>query len=158
MTTKSKKEITFNINLVYAILKHIKYVPLILILLFASFMFNEFSLIINVITLMIFIRMIYGIIYYKLVKYVLFADRFKVESGVFSKKTDFLELYRVEDISTSEPFILRLFKLEHIVLYTNDVTTPQVNIIGVEKVGLADIIRKNAERMRDIKKVRVFES
>jgi len=158
MDNEEEKALTFRVNSIYAVLKHIKYVPFIFALLFACVMFKEFILILGTIALLVLLKMIYGIAYYKLVKYVLYKDRFKVETGVFSKKIDYLELYRVEDLSSTQPFLLRILGLEHITLYTSDVSTPQVNIIGIKKSGVINILRKNSERMRDIKRVRVFET
>src|SRR5437660_5024329 len=42
------------------------------------------------------------------------TQRFKVTSGVFSKVTDTLELYRVKDIETRQPFLSRLVGIENV--------------------------------------------
>src|ERR1700742_1759837 len=41
--------------------------------------------------------------------YELTSERLKTTQGVFSKVTDTLELYRVKDIETRQPFLYRMF-------------------------------------------------
>src|SRR3982074_1439725 len=40
--------------------------------------------------------------------YELTTERLKITEGVFSKMTDTLELYRVKDLETRQPFLYRL--------------------------------------------------
>src|SRR5262245_37499072 len=47
--------------------------------------------------------------------YELTTERLKHTSGVFSKRLDELELYRVKDIAIEQPFALRLFSLANII-------------------------------------------
>ena len=41
--------------------------------------------------------------------YELTTERLKITEGVFSKVTDTLELYRVKDLETRQPFLYRTF-------------------------------------------------
>ena len=43
-------------------------------------------------------------------------ERLKITQGVFSKVTDTLELYRVKDIETRQPFLYRLGGVENVQL------------------------------------------
>lgn len=82
-------------------------------------------------------------------------ERLIVKRGVFSKRTDELELYRVKDTSLVEPFWLRLVGLGHIDLTTSDRTTPLVRIAAVpEASNLREQLRRNVERMRASRGVR----
>ncbi|PYL32712.1 MAG: hypothetical protein DMF35_07785, partial [Verrucomicrobia bacterium] len=45
--------------------------------------------------------------------YELTSERLKMREGVFSKVTDTLELYRVKDIETQQPFVYRLCGIEN---------------------------------------------
>jgi uncharacterized membrane protein YdbT with pleckstrin-like domain len=82
-------------------------------------------------------------------------ERLIVKRGVFSKRTDELELYRVKDTSLVEPFWLRLVGLGHIDLTTSDRTTPLVRIAAVpEAANLREQLRRNVERMRLARGVR----
>src|SRR5262249_17738824 len=48
------------------------------------------------------------------------TQRFKITSGVFSKVTETLELYRVKDIETRQPFLSRLVGVENVQMNTSD--------------------------------------
>jgi membrane protein YdbS with pleckstrin-like domain len=74
--------------------------------------------------------------------YELTSERVKMSEGVFSKVTDTLELYRVKDIETRQPFLYRLCGIENVQLNTSDTSSPFVLIQAIpHHVGLADKIR-----------------
>jgi membrane protein YdbS with pleckstrin-like domain len=90
--------------------------------------------------------------------YELTAERLKTTEGVFSKVTDTLELYRVKDIETQQPFVYRLCSLENIQLNTSDSSSPLVVIEAIpHQVGLADKIRNQVEIIRQQKGVREID-
>src|SRR2546425_4365132 len=74
--------------------------------------------------------------------YELTSERLKTTEGVFSKVTDTLELYRVKDIETRQPFFYRLVSVENVQMNTSDATTPFVFIQAIPSaVALGDKIR-----------------
>src|SRR5437868_9690859 len=90
--------------------------------------------------------------------YELTSERIKITEGVFSKVTDTLELYRVKDLETRQPFLYRLAGIENVQLNTSDASTPFVLIDAIpSKVGLADQIRNQVETIRQQKCVREID-
>jgi membrane protein YdbS with pleckstrin-like domain len=90
--------------------------------------------------------------------YELTTERLKTTEGVFSKVTDTLELYRVKDLETRQPFLYRLVGLENIQVNTSDVSSPFVEINAIPRaVGLADKIRNQVEAIRAQKGVREID-
>ena len=90
--------------------------------------------------------------------YEITTERIKISRGVFSRKTEEIELYRIRDYSLQEPFWLRLFGLGNIVLATIDVSSAALVIEAVpEASALRDEIRKNVEICRKRKGVRLTE-
>jgi membrane protein YdbS with pleckstrin-like domain len=86
------------------------------------------------------------------------SERIRMSQGIFTRRTDELELYRVNDISVVEPFILRSLGLGHVVLTTNDTSTPVLTISAVRRVKeLREELRKCVETCRERKRVRVTE-
>jgi uncharacterized membrane protein YdbT with pleckstrin-like domain len=86
------------------------------------------------------------------------SERLLTTTGVLSKSTDSIELYRVKDIRMTQPFLLRLFGLENIELTTSDVSTPEVVIDFVpQSVKLGDILRQQVEACRTAKGTREVE-
>ena len=90
--------------------------------------------------------------------YELTNERLKITEGVFSKVTDTLELYRVKDLETRQPFSSRLCGLENIQLNTSDASTPFVLVDAVPtKLALGDKIRDAVEAVRMQKRVREID-
>jgi membrane protein YdbS with pleckstrin-like domain len=86
------------------------------------------------------------------------TQRLKITSGVFTKHTDTLELYRVKDIETRQPFLSRLVGIENVQLNTSDTSSPFVLIDAVpSSVGLADKLRNQVEIIRQQKRVREID-
>jgi membrane protein YdbS with pleckstrin-like domain len=90
--------------------------------------------------------------------YELTSERVKMSEGVFSKVTDTLELYRVKDIETRQPFLYRLCGIENIQLNTSDSSSPFVLFQAIpHHVGLGDKIRNQVETIRQQKGVREID-
>ena len=90
--------------------------------------------------------------------YELTTERLKFTEGVFSKVTDTLELYRVKDIETRQPFSYRMMGIENVQLNTSDTSSPFVLIDAIPcSIGLADKIRNEVENIRQQKGVREID-
>ncbi len=55
----------------------------------------------------------------------------ELEHGFFARKIDVLELWRCRDIQYRQSFFDRILRIAHIDIYTADVTTPNVCIVGM---------------------------
>jgi membrane protein YdbS with pleckstrin-like domain len=81
--------------------------------------------------------------------YELTTERLKITEGVFSKVTDTLELYRVKDLETQQPFLHRL---------ASDLSTPFVFVEAIpSSVGFGDKLRNQVEIIRTQKRVRELD-
>ena len=86
------------------------------------------------------------------------TQRLKITSGVFTKVTETLELYRVKDIETRQPFFSRLVGIENVQMNTSDASSPFVLIEAVpSSVGFADKLRNQVEIIRQQKRVREID-
>jgi uncharacterized membrane protein YdbT with pleckstrin-like domain len=91
----------------------------------------------------------------KAVRFEISTERIKITTGIFSKQTNAMELYRVKDYSLQEPFFYRLFHLGNITILTSDHSTPQIVMKAIPSARqLMDELRKHVELRRDLKKVR----
>lgn len=87
--------------------------------------------------------------------YQMTPSRFSESSGVFSRKTDVLELYRVKDVTFAQPFTLRMFGLGNIIMETSDRSTPIVVIFAVKNgQKIVDMICHYVDKARVLKGVR----
>jgi uncharacterized membrane protein YdbT with pleckstrin-like domain len=90
--------------------------------------------------------------------YELTTERLKITEGVFSKVTDTLELYRVKDLETRQPFLYRTFGVENVQLNTSDASSPFIFIDAIPcAIGLGDKIRNQVEAIRARKGVREID-
>lgn len=90
--------------------------------------------------------------------YEITTQRVKLRQGIFSKRTDELELYRVKDSTILEPFWQRLFGLGNIVITTNDTTTPSLTLEALpDAAATREKLRGAIEECRDRKRVRIAE-
>lgn len=88
-------------------------------------------------------------------EYELTTEKITQTTGVFSKKTEVLELYRVKDMALDQPFLLRLVGLGTLRLMTSDRTDPEFLIRAISgPIDLLDNVRKHTEIRRDQKRVR----
>ncbi|HRJ86158.1 MAG TPA: PH domain-containing protein [Ignavibacteria bacterium] len=91
-------------------------------------------------------------------KYKVTTERIFYTTGIFSKKTEAMELYRVRDVDMYEPFWQRLFKLGNVALTTSDKTSGNFLLKAIPNPAeLMNSIRKNVEQRRDVKRVRGVE-
>jgi membrane protein YdbS with pleckstrin-like domain len=86
--------------------------------------------------------------------YEITSERIQITHGILSRRTDFVELYRVKDLTVLRPLLLRLFALGNVVMETSDRSTPQVMLQAVSQPkALNDLIRKHVESCHDHKRV-----
>lgn len=91
-------------------------------------------------------------------RYKVTTERIFYTTGIFSKKTEAMELYRVRDVDMYEPFWQRMFKLGNVSLTTSDKTASNFLLKAVPNpANLMNEIRKNVEHRRDVKRVRGVE-
>lgn len=74
--------------------------------------------------------------------------------GVFARRTDYFELYRVQDLVVEEPLGARVLGYGRFVLLASDRTDHQLLLVGLRDVDrLADRIRHAVERQKQARRV-----
>lgn len=90
--------------------------------------------------------------------YRLTTQRLFCSTGVFSRKTEVIELYRIRDMKILQPFLMRLVGLGVLWLDTSDHSAPQIALRGVADVeGLAQNLRTHVEACRMAKGTREID-
>ncbi|HEY0944405.1 MAG TPA: PH domain-containing protein [Opitutaceae bacterium] len=86
------------------------------------------------------------------------TERIRTITGLLSRTSTELELYRVRDYTVIRPFWLRLVGRGNLVLQTSDRSNPQLILRAIPAVeSLKDQIRANTERLRLSRGVRDIE-
>ncbi len=91
-------------------------------------------------------------------KYEITTERVRVTTGLVTRRTDDLELYRVKDVTLVESLPARIFGCGTIAITTNDASTPGLELAYLPGArDLREQLRQSIEACRDRKRVRVAE-
>ena len=93
------------------------------------------------------------------IKYRITTQRIVIDSGIFSKKMDQIDLYRVNDFQVERPFSQRVLGTGNIRITTFDKLNPEVVMHGVkgDVVILYEKIRAASEAAKQARGVRVVD-
>lgn len=143
----------FRPTILYAILKPIFLLGLVFVLVISA----EYYLILKAflfypITILLIIYA-YQTLYTITLKYELTEEQLIITKGIFSVQTDYLELYRVKDMITKKPFLMRLINAYNLTLYTSDKTDSILKIQGINQNDIQTKFRDYVEINRKLKGV-----
>lgn len=84
--------------------------------------------------------------------------RLRVKSGVFSKQTEDVELYRIKDWSLREPLIQRIFGKGTVQVLSSDRSAPDLGLKWISRPDqFVEMLRNAVEAVRDSKRVRELD-
>jgi uncharacterized membrane protein YdbT with pleckstrin-like domain len=94
----------------------------------------------------------------KSIRYQLTTERIRITIGIFSKRTEQVELYRVKDLTLENPFIYRMFSKGNILFFTSDHSLPNFKLEAIYNAErLMNVVRKHVELCRERKRVREID-
>ncbi|MFW5757004.1 MAG: PH domain-containing protein [Tangfeifania sp.] len=74
--------------------------------------------------------------------------------GIFHRRHDFIELYRVKDFHVDRPLLYRIFGLGNLRIYTSDKTSPEFRLVAIRRPQeIYNILRERVEQNRREKHV-----
>ena len=85
------------------------------------------------------------------------SENIVYKRGVFSRKVDYLEMYRIRDYHISKPFLMRLIWSMNISLRTTDKNMPELKLDGVPDSEIIPKLRNLVELQRKNKNVYVID-
>jgi uncharacterized membrane protein YdbT with pleckstrin-like domain len=105
------------------------------------------------------ISVLVGFVRTRGVHYKITTQRVVIESGMFSKRMEQIDLYRVVDYVVDRPFSQRLMGTGNIILEAMDKTTPEIRIDGVKTdvVALYERLRYCTEQEKRKRGVKVLD-
>lgn len=94
------------------------------------------------------------------IHYKITTQRIVIERGVFSKRMEQVDLYRIVDYVVERPFGQRLMGTGNIVLEAMDKTTPELRIDGIKTdvIRLYERLRYCTEQEKKKRGVRVIDA
>tara|TARA_B100000700_G_scaffold331722_1_gene467567 strand:- start:44367 stop:44894 length:528 start_codon:yes stop_codon:yes gene_type:complete len=104
---------------------------------------KTFDYAINGIIIFVSFFIIYRIVYTITKKYEFNENRLIMKEGVFIRKTDYIELFRIKDIEIVEPLLLRLFRSCNVVFYTTDKSHPKLKLTYLKNFKNNELVLRN---------------
>lgn len=90
----------------------------------------------------------YRLLYIRSHTWLITPEYIRSGRGIFFKRTDHLEMYRVKDYIVTQPLMLRLFGLMHVTLKDTESENPEVRLTGIPVSDLIDTIREHVQEAR----------
>jgi len=133
-------------TIVYALLRIVGQVFLLVLISAVSVYFQVFPGLFLLI--LPFSIMMYRILYWRLVRYEISPQQIKYSRGVFQRRIDFLEMYRIKDFDQRQSLVMNMLGIMHIRLMTSDISHPILEMKGIPKSNIADVLRDLIEQSR----------
>lgn len=77
------------------------------------------------------LHILYMLLYLRLMKFTVTNEQIIYNHGVFNRKSEFIELYRVIDFHEDVSFIQNLLDIKTVTVHSGDRTTPRLRIPGI---------------------------
>ena len=79
------------------------------------------------------INLVYQLLQLHCIQYEVDSEELRCYSGIFKRKHEIIELYRVKDFLIEKPLIYRLLGLGNLTIYTSDKTTPVLRMQAIKE-------------------------
>ena len=90
----------------------------------------------------------YRFSYIRNIRYMITPEIIRIRRGIFFKRMDQVELYRVKDYILTQSFILQVFRLMDLELKSTDPENPVIWLRGIPFSDLVDTIREHVQQAR----------
>ncbi|WP_183580313.1 PH domain-containing protein [Mucilaginibacter sp. X5P1] len=136
--------------ILFALLKTIPFVFAAMAFLYIAWHFYP-NLIWISLTIMVFA--LYRFMYIRKIDYILTNEILRISRGIFFKRTDTIELYRIKDYILTQPPLLQVFRLMDLMLKTTDPENPVIWLRGIPLSNLVDTLRSYVQEARQRSKI-----
>lgn len=95
----------------------------------------------------------YRLLYIRSFQYLITTEYIKLTRGIFFKRVDQVEMFRVKDYIITQSFILQLFRLMYLTLKSTDPENPVIQFTGIPESTITDTIRDRVQEARKNNKI-----
>lgn len=150
--TLTLKNLTVLLVVAIACFKGLKYVPSNMILI------NILYYIPFIVGFVVTKNIGWGVLKVYCTSYEISESQLIITFGVFNRKTEMLEIFRIKDIAIEEPFIYRIFSKGNIIVLSSDVSTPSLVLECIEGFKkISTDLSVSVDSQRKLKGVREFD-
>ncbi len=112
-------------------------------LIYAGIEDMPFRNVVLIVSLLLTLCLVYRFFYLRFMKFLVGTEQLVIEQGIFQRKIEYIELYRVVDFREHQTLIQQLLGLKTISIYSGDRTTPRLDIIGAKSsLDYVSVIRE----------------
>ena len=90
----------------------------------------------------------YRFIFIRNCRYIVTRKVIRISRGIFFKRTDQLEMFRIKDYIITQPFLLQVFRLMDVTLKSTDPENPVIWLRGIPESDIIDTIRDHVQDAR----------
>jgi uncharacterized membrane protein YdbT with pleckstrin-like domain len=90
----------------------------------------------------------YRLLYIRSYQYLITTEYIRITRGIFFKRVDQVEMYRVKDYIITQSFISQLFRLMDLTLKSTDPENPVIQLCGIPESTITDTIRDRVQQAR----------
>jgi uncharacterized membrane protein YdbT with pleckstrin-like domain len=90
----------------------------------------------------------YRFLYIRNINYLVGPEFIRISRGIFFKRRDQVEMYRIKDYIVTQSFIMQLFRLMDLTLKSTDPENRVVWLRGIPESDIVDIIRDRVQETR----------
>ncbi len=99
-----------------------------------------------IVAIVLALRLLYVFVYLRRMEYRINGEQLIMEHGVFTRRSDYLELYRIVDFNEHRTILQQICGLKTITIYSGDRSNPKLVIFGVKNdLDLVSLIRERVE-------------
>lgn len=95
----------------------------------------------------------YRLLYIRSFQYLITTEYIRMTRGIFFKRVDQVEMFRVKDYIITQSFILQLFRLMYLTLKSTDPENPVIQFTGIPESAITDTIRDRVQEARKNNKI-----
>lgn len=142
----SDQQITLKPTAAYALLRSLGQLTFMGVIIFTTWYFG-LLIILSVLILPLLI-ITYRMLYWGSIRYEISPQQIKYARGIFQRQVDFLEMYRIKDFDQRQSLIMNILGIMHIRLMTSDISHPMLELKGIPKSNIVDVLRELIEQSR----------
>lgn len=90
----------------------------------------------------------YRLLYIRSYQYLITAEFIRITHGIFFKRVDHLEMFRIKDYIITQSFLLQLFRMMVLTLKSTDPENKIILLTGIPESDITDTIRDRVQRAR----------
>lgn len=115
---------------------------------------NYLQLVVSFLSLLLAVALVIRYVMLTAVVWIVGDSTFCRIRGVFSRHTDYIELYRVVDYSESQTFLQKLWKVKTVSIISTDKSDSTMQMYGVKaSLDIVQLIRNRVEKCKQEKRI-----